>query len=114
MIGGNEPRQEQIMTKRAFVLMPFAAEFDAAYRMFIKDALEQAGFTTERADDLLNQRNIMHDIISSIANAGLIIADLTGSNPNVFYELGIAQCFREANYSTGPNGRGTPFRPSSL
>jgi hypothetical protein len=70
--------------------MPFSAEFDAAYSMFIKPGLEDIGFSIVRADDLLNQRNIMQDVVSNIAEADLIVADLTGSNPNVFYELGIA------------------------
>ena len=84
-----------MMKKSAFVLMPFAEEFTAAYRMFIKDALEQAGFETTRADDLLNQRNIMQDVISGIAGAHLVVADLTGSNPNVFYELGISHALQK-------------------
>ncbi len=32
----------------------------------------------------------MRDVIASIDEAQLIIADLTGGNPNVFYELGVA------------------------
>jgi hypothetical protein len=83
------------MNKIAFVLMPFAPEFDAAYRLFIKTALEEAGFDVKRADDLLNQRNIMQDVMHGIDSANLVIADLTGSNPNVFYELGIAHALEK-------------------
>lgn len=83
------------MAKNVFVLMPFSSEFDAAYRLFIKPALEDVGFKITRADDLLNQRNIMHDIVSGIAVADLVVADLTGSNPNVFYELGVAHAFEK-------------------
>jgi hypothetical protein len=83
------------MRKSVFVLMPFSAEFDAAYNMFIKPGLEDIGFSIVRADDMLNQRNIMQDVISNIAEADLIVADLTGSNPNVFYELGIAHALEK-------------------
>jgi transcriptional regulator with XRE-family HTH domain len=83
------------MTKTAFILMPFSEEFEAAYRSFVKEALEEAGFSPTRADDILNQRNIMQDVISSIAAADLVLADLTGSNPNVFYELGIAHALEK-------------------
>lgn len=70
--------------------MPFSAELEAVFRLFIKPALEEVGFSVTRADDLLNQRNIMQDIVSGISNAEVVVADLTGANPNVFYELGIA------------------------
>ena len=43
-----------------------------------------------RADDIESQRSILSDIVQQIAQCDLIVADLTSSNPNVFYELGIA------------------------
>jgi hypothetical protein len=74
----------------AFVVMPFAPEYDEIYNLFIADALTEAGFQVQRADDLIHQRNILEDIVASIATADLIVADLTGSNANVYYEVGIA------------------------
>jgi hypothetical protein len=74
----------------AFVIMPFASEFDEVYRLFISNALNAAGYKVLRADNLLSHRSILQDIIGAIASSDLIIADLTGANPNVFYELGIA------------------------
>lgn len=74
----------------AFVLMPFDADFDAIYRDLIRPALEDVGFTVQRADDFLHQRNVLKDIVRGIADADLVVADLTSANPNVFYELGLA------------------------
>jgi hypothetical protein len=45
-----------------------------------------------RADNLYGQK-VMQDIYESIAKARIIIADVTGCNPNVFYELGMAHTF---------------------
>lgn len=74
----------------AFVLMPFAPEFHDIYKLFLHTTLTESGFDVKRADDITNQQNILRDVINGIADSDLIIADLTGANPNVFYELGVA------------------------
>ena len=43
-----------------------------------------------RADTSLDQQNVMRDVVHGIANADLVVADVTGLNGNVMYELGIA------------------------
>lgn len=65
------------------------------YRYLIADGLSNLGYDVRRADDILSQNNILSDIISSIYSSDLIVADLTGSNPNVYYELGIAHAFNK-------------------
>jgi hypothetical protein len=75
---------------RAFVLIPFHEDFADVWENMLKPDLEAAGFIAERADSRLDQQNILRDIVRGIAEADLIVADLTSLNPNVFYELGIA------------------------
>ena len=70
--------------------MPFAEEFKDVYQCLILEVLEEAGYTVIRADDIKSQSNIISDIVKGIITSDLIVADLTGSNPNVYYELGIA------------------------
>lgn len=83
------------MKPKAFVLMPFAPEFDDIYTFLIHQGVCAAGFDVTRADDLLSHNNILKDILDCMINSDLIIADLTGSNPNVYYELGIAHAFKK-------------------
>ena len=78
-----------------FVLMPFDERFDPVYSGFIKRVLEQEGFKVSRADDIQSQQSILRDIIQGIAESDLIIADLTSSNPNVYYELGVAHALEK-------------------
>lgn len=78
------------MNKICFVLMPFNDYMQEVYDYAIKPAAISSGFDCNRADDPLKPRNIVKHIIKSIFNADLIIADITGTNPNVLYELGIA------------------------
>ena len=79
----------------AFVIMPFAPEFDDIYTRFLHPVLTATGFDVRRADDIMSQQNILRDVIGGIINCDLIVADLTGANPNVFYELGVAHALNK-------------------
>ena len=59
-------------------------------RMLSKPTVESAEISISRADDFFTVGDVMPDIWKRINAADFIIADLTGRNPNVFYELGIA------------------------
>ena len=74
----------------AFVIMPFGESFDELYNEFLVATLGNAGFEVVRADDIRSSQSILKDIVRAINNSSIIIADLTDSNPNVFYELGLA------------------------
>lgn len=78
------------MENICFVVMPFGGQFDAIYQQIYKPAIHAAGLEPLRADDIYDNQSIIHDIRQSIQNAVLILADVTGRNPNVNYELGIA------------------------
>lgn len=71
--------------------MPFDDKFTHIYTTLIKETFEQAGFAVYRADDIDNQQSILKDIVTAINTAHIVIADLTDSNPNVYYELGLYQ-----------------------
>ncbi len=71
--------------------MPFGnADLNVVYEDFVKPVLEKDCFmVVERGDDVFGSNVIMDDILASIRKADLILADLTGKNANVFYEVGI-------------------------
>ena len=60
------------------------------YEHLIDTPFSEAGYNVMRADDILNQQNILADIIQSIKDSDFIVADLSKANPNVYYELGLA------------------------
>jgi nucleoside 2-deoxyribosyltransferase len=73
-----------------FVLMPFDEKFDDIYDLGIKGAAEEAGAYVERTDKEIFKEGILDRIFNQINKADVIVADLTGLNPNVFYEVGYA------------------------
>ena len=79
----------------AFVIMPFDQDFDEIYKDFLVSVLTESGFEVRRADNRQNAQNIIKDIVNGIAKSDLIVADLTDSNPNVYYELGLAHALNK-------------------
>jgi hypothetical protein len=73
-----------------FVLMPFDAKFDDAYELGIKAGCELAGAECIRVDEQIFTEHILEKIYAQIDRADLVIAEMTGQNANVFYEVGFA------------------------
>ena len=77
------------MKKRTmYVLMELSDEFRPVYEA-LREVAREAGFYPHRADED-PRRNIVKAIIDSIHRATIVVADLTYYNPNVMYELGVA------------------------
>lgn len=83
-------KKSKVMKAEIFVLMPFAKRFTEIYRLGIKEPMEQMGFRCNRVDEIQFTGNIIDHVYFRIENATIIIADMTGMNPNVFYEVGYA------------------------
>ncbi len=73
-----------------FVLTPFDKESLEVLDNLIAPPFKELGYEVQKAGSGLDQQNILKDIVEGIAVADLVIADLTGLNANVMYELGIA------------------------
>jgi len=91
----------------AFVIMPFAANFDDVFRLLIIPAL--AGYEVVRADSRLDERGILEKIMTGIEEADLVIADVTGTNPNVMYELGVAHALGKPTVMLARSADQLPF-----
>lgn len=81
--------------KTCFLICPIGDEgsdirksADDLMDLIVVPALEKFEFDVVRADKIPRPSLITTDIIQLVQNAELCIIDLTGSNPNVFYECG--------------------------
>ncbi len=79
----------KIDEKLCFVLMPFKPPFDGYYEAVVKPAIRDADLAPLRADEIYGTQPIIQDIWESIWKARVVVADVTGRNPNVNYELGL-------------------------
>lgn len=76
--------------KKCLVIMPFDDKLNIIYELAIEPAVMAEGYECIRVDKLPGGGNILKEIIEQVHKAKVVIADLTGNNPNVFYELGIS------------------------
>jgi hypothetical protein len=74
----------------AFAIMPFSDEWTDVYELGIRPACDAAGARCERVDEQIFLESILHRIYGQIERADLVIAEMSGRNPNVFYETGFA------------------------
>ena len=86
-----------------FVLMPFGSKIDAAgrvtnfdsvYQNIIAPAVVEAGLEPIRADEERIGGTIHKPMFERLMLCHYAVADITGANPNVFYELGIRHALR--------------------
>lgn len=93
---------------KGFVIMPFGADFDDLYEKIYAPVIRKVGLEPLRADEIYDNRPIIQDIQNSIHNAKIILADVTGRNPNVNYELGAAHALNKEVIILTANSQDVP------
>lgn len=97
-----------ITKKYIFVCMPFHQEYEDIYMLGIKPFIENLGFRCERADEVHHTGGIIERVHDLIKSAHLVIADISGGNPNVFYEIGYAHALGKEVIIITRDGKSIP------
>jgi tetratricopeptide (TPR) repeat protein len=96
--------------RQCFVIIPFAVEFKNQWELAVMPAIQDAGLVPVRGDDSsLAAGVIMSDVTRLIYQSDLVIADLTGRNPNVMYELGLAHAAQKPVVMIAQHDTDVPF-----
>ena len=69
-------------------------DLDKSYRNMIKPAVEAAGLKCVRADEIVHSGLIDVPMYEQLLNADVVVADLSTSNKNAYYELGVRHALR--------------------
>lgn len=77
--------------RTCFVAMPFRAPYERYVDEFYRPALEHLGYRAIRAWGGVGMERYLEVVLALIKKSGACLADVTGQNPNVLYELGAAQ-----------------------
>lgn len=90
------------MSRTCFVAAPFGkpkpasgmvVDFSAIYELAVRPAVEDAGLEPVRGEDMVGALT-QKDALSALLGSEVMIADITGANPNVLYQLGIRHALR--------------------
>lgn len=102
--------------KRCFVISPIGAEgseirehADDVFDFIIKPAMDELGIYAYRSDHSQQLGRITDQMFQSILEEDFCIAVLSYFNPNVFYELAVAQCAARPVIILIEKGQSIPF-----
>ena len=106
-------RQEIRDGPSIFVMMPFGESWSQGVYDFIRRAIRSIGYPNGcrivRADDITAPGKIDQQIIGAIRAATIVVADITGTNANVMWELGYAQAAMKAAVIMNQRVGDSPF-----
>lgn len=91
-----------------FVITPFNEKYDSDYEQISK-VCNEVGLRCVRGDEEFIKGDILSHILKHIVKARLVIANINGRNPNVFYELGIAHALDKPTLITSKTVENIPF-----
>lgn len=107
--------------KSCFVVSPIGSEksdirknADQLFKHIILPVCESCGFKAERVDHMNDSDSITDKILESLENADLVIADISGHNPNVFYEMGFRKRANKPIIHLRRQGEALPFDVSTI
>lgn len=94
---------------KAFVVMEFSGHFNQLYQDVIKNICDEFSIEAVRADDSYSTGLIISDIVNQITESKLIIADISPTNPNVYYEVGYAHALNKPTILIAEKATKLPF-----
>ena len=95
--------------KLIFLIIPLNPAFKRIYDLNVTTALRRIGFDAKSIDTDMRTGMIIEQIWEAICKSRAVIADVTGKNPNVFYELGLAHAIGKECIIMTQNDSDVPF-----
>ena len=82
-----------------FVIMPLRQPWsNQVFTDLFKPAIEAANFVVSRGDTIVRVGDLGTNVWRSITQAGIVVGDVTAPNPNVYYELGLADALGKPTF----------------
>jgi len=93
----------------AFVVIQLSDPYFDLYGGVIKPIAESMGLNCYLASEIYGPGSILQDIVQSIVESAVVIAEITPPNPNVFYEVGYAHALKKPTILLADRNTKLPF-----
>ncbi|MEN2414220.1 hypothetical protein [Flavobacterium mesophilum] len=94
--------------KQVFMLTPFNDQYRSDFKT-VREVCNNLNLNCIRGDEEYVPNDIFGHILKQIVKSRLIIANITGRNPNVLYELGVAHTLNKPTLIIAKNFNEIPF-----
>lgn len=101
--------QAELDKPRAFAVMQFSPDFDDVYQDVVREVCVGYDLDILRADEVSGPGLVIGDIIRHLGLAQLVIADITPTNANVYFEVGYALALNKPTILLARKGTPLPF-----
>ena len=111
----DRPSVDVSVEKQCFVVSAFGSTAEEqtrtkqVLRHLIRKVLTPRGYSVVRADEIDDEGLITNQIIEHLLDDHLVVADLSGRNPNVFYEVAVRHAARKPIIHLISVGESIPF-----
>jgi hypothetical protein len=107
--GDREKTDLHVDQPSCFVIMPFSETWsDNVYRNLIEPAVNEVNLKCIRGDEIERTGQLNSNIFKTLQKVGLVIAEISSPNPNVYYEIGVADTLGKETlflYDPGMNNK---------
>ena len=111
----------EVFMKTCFVVSPIGdagseirINADKLFKYIISPVCKNCGFEPVRVDQINDSDSITQTIIDKLLSSELVIADISGHNPNVFYEMGYRKCTNKPIIHLKKKGEIIPFDVNTI
>lgn len=107
--GDREKTYLHVDLPSCFVIMPFSEPWsDDVYKNLIEPSLIEVNLKCIRGDEIERTGQLNSNIFKTLQKAGMVIAEISSPNPNVYYEIGVADTLGKETlflYDPGKNNK---------
>lgn len=109
----SQPLRKQGEPRPAFIALPYGPVWFQSVRDVVVASASTKGFAAEVSKDLATPGLITDQIWQGIRRSDVVVADISGHNPNVFYELGLAHALGKEVILIAQGSERPPFDVST-
>jgi hypothetical protein len=101
--------ESAVVQHSCLYLGPFSELFETIYKNHVVPPLKNIGMLVTRADEIFSADVVIEDVWKEITSSSFVVADVSGRDPNVMYEIGLAHAVGRPVLMMSQSSNDIPF-----